>query len=107
MHLSRPIQCAILVWRRIGANGTLAPCRTTEKPRIDGLERWQPKRYPSHMSIETLIALIAGFASGIAATIGSQRTMKKIGWRTARAWLTTIGIVAIIVLAIVFVATQP
>ena len=59
------------------------------------------------MSIETLIALIVGFTYGIVVTMGSQRTVKKIGWRTARASLTAIGIVAMIVLAIVFVATQP
>jgi len=32
---------------QIETNETLAPCRTTEEPRIDRLERWQPKRYPS------------------------------------------------------------
>ncbi len=58
------------------------------------------------MSIETLIALIAGFAGGIAVTIGSQRTVKQVGWRTVRLWLVVAGIVGIIVLAIVFVATQ-
>lgn len=58
------------------------------------------------MAIETLIALIAGFAGGVAVTIASQRTVRQIGWRTLRLWLIAIGLIAIIVLAIVFVATQ-
>lgn len=58
------------------------------------------------MSIETLIALITGFGGGIAVTIVSQRAMKTVGWRTLRLWLIPLGIVAIITLAIVFVATQ-
>ena len=58
------------------------------------------------MSIETLIALVAGFAAGIAATLGIQGTVKQVGWRTVRLWIVAIGIVLTIALAIVFVATQ-
>jgi hypothetical protein len=58
------------------------------------------------MSIETLIALIASFVGGIAVTIVSQRALKTVGWRTFRLWLVVLGIVATIILAIVFVATQ-
>ena len=58
------------------------------------------------MSVETIIALIAGFAAGIAATIGLQRAVKRVGWRTFRLWLVAVGIVLTVVLAIVFVVTQ-
>ena len=58
------------------------------------------------MSIETLVGLIAGFVGGIAVTIASQRTVKTVGWRTVRLLLVALGIVAIIILAIVFVMTQ-
>ena len=58
------------------------------------------------MSTETLIALVLGFAAGIAAVLGIQRTLKQVGWRTFRLWLIAIGIVLTVVLAIVFVVTQ-
>ena len=58
------------------------------------------------MSIDAVIGLIAGIVLGIAGTLGLQRTVARIGWRTLRLAAVLIVIVAVIVLAIVFVVIQ-